>query len=221
MLLPVEKQDTNAIEQDLRGKINAIALIEVVDAATFEAAGANVKAITAVEKSWEAYWEPLREAARATLDGILGKKKGPLDLLGKRKDEQKAKMKAWADAEEIKRKEAERVAQEAARKLAEDQALADAAELEKRGDKAGAEAVLANPTPAPQVVQPTVVPKGFGTSLRKFYSAEVTDIMALARAVLAKEVPAQALAGNIPFLNAQAILLKETMKWPGVKVNVR
>ena len=53
---------------------------------------------------------------------------------------------------------------------------------------------------------------------RKNYKAEVVDVMALAKAVVAGTVPLQAIEGNSKFLNNQARMLKDDMKFPGVKV---
>jgi hypothetical protein len=57
-----------------------------------------------------------------------------------------------------------------------------------------------------------------GITFKTNYSAEVVDIMALAKAVVAGAVPAEALKGNYPFLNATAKSLKTAMNWPGVKL---
>jgi len=214
-----EKEQT--MEEQLRANINAIEIITVTDAATFAAAGERVKSLTEIEKKVTGYWAGLKEAAHKTWKGIVSKEKDMLDPLGKKKDEQKQLAKAWFDAEEKKRIEAERVAQEAARKQAEGEALEQAVAVEQSGDKDVAEAIISAPVVAPQVVVPTTVPKGYGGMTQKYYSATVTDIKALARAVLAGQVPEMAIIGNETFLNTQARSLKETMNWPGVKVNVK
>lgn len=217
-------KEDKAVEQALRAKIEAIEVIDVVDAATFEAAGENKKGMVAVQKAWKGYWEPLRVAARSVVDMILEKRDTLDTIIEKKKEDQTGKAKAWFDAEEKKRLEAERVAQEAARKQAEDDAIAAAEALEKQGTpeaKAEAEAIIAAPPPVPQVVVKSTVPKGYGGMTQKYYSATVTDIKALARAVLAGTVPVQAIKGDDVFLNNQARMLKLTMNWPGVKVNER
>lgn len=57
-----------------------------------------------------------------------------------------------------------------------------------------------------------------GITFKTNYSAEVVDVMALARAVIDGKVPAEALKGNYPFINAAAKSLKTAMNWPGVKL---
>jgi hypothetical protein len=215
----MEKKGT--LEDELRSNINAIEVVQVLDAESFAAAGERVKTLTEIEKKVTGYWASLKEAAHKTWKGVVAKEKDMLDPLAKKKDEQKLLAKKWADAEEAKRREEERKAQEIAQKQADDEALARAADLEKNGEKEEAEAIISAPVPVAQVVVPSSVPKGYGGMTTKYYSAVVTDIKALAKAVLEGKVPAMAIQGNETFLNAQARQLKETMAYPGVKVNVR
>lgn len=214
-------KEDKAVEQALRKQIESFQVIPVTDAASFESAGENKKGMVAVQKAWKGYWEPLRVAARSVVDMILEKRDTLDTIIEKKKEEQTATAKKWADEEERKRLEAERKAQEASRKQAEDEALALAVELEKNGDKEEAEAIIKAPVPVAQVIVPKTVPKGYGGMTQKYYSATVTDIKALAKAVLDGKVPAMAIMGNETFLNAQARQLKETMAYPGVQVNVR
>lgn len=209
------------VEKTLLARIESIGIVKVVDAVTFAQAGENIKAIVEVEKAWSGYWASIKESAHKTWKGIVAKEKGPLDATEKKKNDQKIEAKVWFDAEEKKRKEAERIAQEKAQKEADDAALAAAADLEAQGDSAGAEEVISNPPPAPQVIVPTSVPSGYGGMTTKYYSAVVTDIKALAKAVLENKVPLQAIQGNEVFLNGQARMLKKTMNWPGVLVKER
>lgn len=214
-------QEKPDIEAALKAKANAIAIVEVVDAETFEKASEIDRELGEIKKSWEGYWEKIKKSAHETWKGIVAKEKALVDIVDKKKLDQKASAKRWADAEEAKRREAQRLADEKARKEAEDAALSAAAELEAQGDKEGAESVLSAPVPVAAPVVQSSVPKGFGGMTQKYFSAEVFDVKALARAVLAGQVPVQAIKGDEVFLNAQARMLKETMNWPGVKVKVR
>lgn len=219
--IAVQEKPQTSLEEELRSSINSIALIQVVDADSFARAGELKKNIVVMEKRIADYWSPLKDSAHKTWKGLVAKEKEMLDPLAKKKEEQVQIAKKWADEEERKRQEAERQAQEAARKQAEDEALAQAEALEKEGRKEEAEAVVAAPVPVPQVVVRSEVPKGYGGMTTKYYSATVTDIMALAKGVVAGTVPIQAIQGNDVFLNAQARAMKEALRYPGVKVNVR
>lgn len=216
-----QEKPQQTLEEQMRSSINSMALIEVTDAASFESAGERTKAIISLEKKVAEYWGPLKDSAHKTWKGLCSKEKEMLDPLAKKKEDQKQIAKKWFDEQERKRLEDERKAQEAARKIAEDAALAQAEALEKEGRKAEAEAVLGSPAPAPQVIVPSVVPKGYGGMTQKYYSAEVVDLMALAKAVVAGTIPVQAIQGNEVFLNAQARALKEAFSYPGVKLNIR
>jgi|ERR1051325_2140862 hypothetical protein len=210
-------QEPNNIEGVLQQEIGAVALIKVVDAATYAQAGDRCKAIVALEKKVGEYWDPLVTGAHKTWKALVAKRSQFLAPLAEAKKAQSSHMKVWDQEQESQRQEAERMAQESARKKAEDEALAEAAALEKQGNKAEAEKIIVAPLDVPQVVVQKTTPTGYGSFTRTSWKAEVSDIKALARAVLSGQVPEQALMGNIIFLGQQARSLKEAMKWPGVK----
>lgn len=214
-------KNVTTLEEDMRASINSLAVIDVVDADTFARAGESNKAIVALKKKVVDYWGPIKDSAHKTWKGLVAKEKEMLDPIDAKQEQQRLSAKAWADAEEAKRREEQRKAEEAVRKQAEDEQIARAAALEKDGNKADAEAEIAAPVVVPQVVVPSAVPQGFGRMTTKYYSATVTDIKLLAKAVIDGKVPVQAIQGNDTFLNGQARMLKETMNWPGVKVIVR
>lgn len=221
MTPPVATAEPIEIEKTLQEEVQSMTVVKVEDAQTFERAGDRCKAIVALEKKVHEYWDPVVDAAHKTWKALVAKRSEFLDPLAENKKAQSASMKSWEWEQERKRQEEERRAQEAARKQAEDAALAAAAAMEKEGTpeaKAAAEAIIQAPVAVPQVVVPKAVPAGHGTFTRKAWKAQVTDIKALARAVLAGQVPEQALQGNEVFLGQQARSLKEAMRWPGVKV---
>lgn len=119
------------------------------------------------------------------------------------------KMGAWWNAEQ------ERLAEE--RRKQEEQARADeVARLKAEGaTKKEVEAVksgkVAVPLPPAPVAAPTV-----GRKPVVYWSAEVTDKMALVKAVAAGKVPLMALEANMTYLNGQAKLLKSEFAVPGV-----
>lgn len=208
-------------EQGLQESISSIALVKVVDAETHKQATENCRSVVAIEKKVGEYWDPLCDGAHKNWKALVAKRKEFLDPLEALKKAQSAGMKTWEREQEAKRLEAERAAQEIARKQAEDEAIAAAAALEKQGTpeaKAEAEAIMAAPVEIPQVVVKSVVPKGGGSFTRDNWKAEGTNIKALARAVLAGQVPEQSITFNMVFLGQQARSLKNSMVWPGVRV---
>jgi hypothetical protein len=220
MTPPVATAEPVEIEQTLQQEVRSMTVVKVADAQTFQQAGDRCKAIVALEKKVHEYWDPLVDGAHKTWKALVAKRAEFLDPLAENKKAQSASMKTWEWEQERKREEAERAAQAAAREQAEDAALAAAAAMEKEGtveSKAAAEAIIQAPVAVPQVVVPKTVPAGHGTFTKKAWKAQVTDIKALARAVLAGQVPEQALQGNDVFLGQQVRSLKDAMRWPGVK----
>lgn len=239
MTTAIAEQDPKA--QELQAQVASLAPLPVTSPETYEAAGLNWKAIVAMEKEVNDYWDPLVTAAHKTHKALTAKRAEFLEPLAKAKADQTRLMKTWAQEEERKRQEAERIANERARqeaerlakeaaakakKEAEERALADAVALEEAGFKEEATKVLqeapaAAPIPAPvpvaQIVQPRTVPKGFGAATKTTWKAQVTDMRALLTAILAGQVPMGAVAANESFLNAQAKLLQKEMAWPGVR----
>lgn len=138
-------------------------------------------------------------------------------------------------AEEARRA-AELAIAEAARKVEEARLMEEAQKAEAEGNKARAEAVLeeavtrveemkaeevaivSEPIETPVVILEKAVPKvAGGPSYRTIWDAQVTDLMALVKAVAAGQVSINALTANQTFLRQQAMSLKDTMRIPGVK----
>jgi hypothetical protein len=123
----------------------------------------------------------------------------------------------WENEQETKRREFERRAQAEAQKRAEEEALAMAIEVEATGDTELAEVIIAESVIAPPVKILSTVPKINGTFSRETWSAEVTDIKALAIAVAAGQAPVESLQANMTFLNQMARSFRDSLKYPGVR----
>lgn len=99
-----------------------------------------------------------------------------------------------------KHDQAEQLEREAAARLADTNAARDAA--------------ASMPT---TVVPSTEAPKAEGVSFTETWSAEVTDLMALVRAVADSKAPLACLVADMKVLNMQARALKAQLNLPGVK----
>lgn len=210
------RQEEENLEMRLQERVNSIQIVKVVDAETHQKAGELWKEITAAEKEVKAYWDKLTDGAHKVWKGLVSKRDAMLDPLAAKKKEQTDSAKAWVAQEERKRRELELKAQEAARKQAEDDALAAAAALEKEGRKEEAEAVIGSPVETPAVVVQSTVPKGLGGMTRTTWSAEVTDMKALADHV-SKTGEIGLILANMTALNFLARGLKSGMNIPGVR----
>ena len=117
-------------------------------------------------------------------------------------------------AEEARlQEEARKHAQAEADRLSQEQAIADAVELEAAGDTKGAEAVLANPAPVavyvPPVIIPRAVPKAEGVSSSQVWKFRITNVDLIPREYM---VPDEKAIGQI------ARALKNKTNIPGVEV---
>lgn len=112
---------------------------------------------------------------------------------------------------------AQKAAAAAEARAAQEAAEREAKALEQVGETALAE--LARAEAAVAVAAPTAhTVAAAGVSSRETWSAEVTDLPAFLRGVLAGEIPQGAVLINEALLRKMAGALKEELKWPGVTV---
>jgi len=128
-----------------------------------------------------------------------------------------AKMTAWYKLEQARAEASRRASEELARKAAEDAQIAQAELLASMGlDKAADEALEAAPVyDAVKVPEP---PKGDGVFYRDSYSAEVTDLLELVKAVAAGKAPLACVEASMTYLNGAARVMKAALGFPGVRV---
>jgi len=205
------------LNREILPELSVASEIVVRDAESYQMAGETWKSLTALEKKIKAYWEEDVSAALKLHRSLVAKRDAMLIPVGEQKNTLRLGMKSFEDEQErIRRAEQARL-EEDARKAAEEAALAQAVALEQNGHKAAAEAVIAAPVVAPAVYVPKTTPTGFGNATRRVWGAEVTDLMALVKAVAAGTVPIQAIEENTVFLNQQARALKSALQYPGVR----
>ena len=225
----------------------ASAIEYIIDSPTmYKLAGDDLRQIKALQNEVETQRTnitgPLNQAVKAVNDLF----RQPKDFLDQAETKLKRAMVTWsseqnrlaaearAQAEAAARAERERLAAieraqaEAARQAqAEAQAAAAAGDHEAAAaamataQAATAQATVAAMTAQVVTVAPAVEAQGkvSGISVRTTYSADVTDLMALVRAVAAGTAPIECLAADTKFLNAQAHAFKKAgALYPGVTV---
>ena len=209
--------ETQAIAAESTGILTAAQTFKIVNPAQYEEAGERLKAIKALSKKIDETFDPHIKRAFENHRALVAEKKTHQTPLQTAEALLKRAVLSYQVAEETKRREAEARAQEVARKERE--------KLEERARKAEAsgkvEKAEALTIAAATVIQPTIAsttPKLAGISTRTSYRAEVVDKLELVKAVAAGTVPLNALDANMPFLNNQARAMKETLAYPGVKV---
>lgn len=218
----------------------ATPVVTITDAVTLQTANGELKANKALQKEVTETFGPLKAAAKAAHQKICDEEARHLDPLKAReltiktgiatyaREQERLAAEARRKAEAEAAAETKRLADEAARKAKEEQE-ARAAMMEDAGDALRADALRAEPVvvqaPAPVAPRyapppPPPIPKAAGLSVKKIYSAEVTDFMALVRYQL--ENPAmRVLEPNQSVLDQLARLNKDALAIPGVKVVVR
>lgn len=127
----------------------------------------------------------------------------------------------YDNEQERKRRLAEASEAERLRKEQEKiEARAEKAEASGKTEKADAlrEIASTNVYSAPAAIATAEPLKVSGLSSRKVFSAEVTDLMTLVKAVAAGTVPIKALSADMTFLNKMAAALKDEYDYPGTKL---
>lgn len=197
----------------------AVAIEKIVNEGQFQqVATAGLEAASNI-KSLEAIINPIKERAYAKwkrITTVLSEKTAPF-LEVKTKSSRLIGAYQHAIAQQ---RQAEEQA-ERARLAAEEEKLraAQAEQLAAEGRVEDGIALLESPvvTTAP-VAATTQTPKAQGvTNAAEKWSAEVTDLMTLVKAVAAGTVPLFALQADMTFLNSQARSLKQLMQYPGVE----
>lgn len=196
-------------------------LAESISIATPEqhlAADEHLKAIKALRDEINETFDPAIAAANKAHKAIIAAKRRHDEPLVKADQIIRQKDLAYRQAEERKRRQEEERLAKLAREREEQRRLEEALELESSGDAEAAEAVLNEPIFAPVVHLQSTVQKVAGISTQTRYSAEVVNLLDLAKFVAANPQYLNYLQANTVALNAAARAQKEHMRIPGVRV---
>jgi len=209
--------ETNEVETKALTIVDQAKAVVVKDAESYTAAGLMWKTIKDMMKEVSDTFDPIIEQAHKAHKKALEQKAkyySPLDQASRNVK------KLMSDYDEEQRRIAEAEArrlQEIARKAEEERRLQEAILAEEAGEKEEAAAILEEPVYAPPVQVQKATPKLQGGPVyREVWSARVTDIRALCRAVADGKASPECVMGNMPTLNRMATALKATMQIPGV-----
>lgn len=190
--------------------------LAVVDAATCEAAGELLRDIKTLREEIAASTDPVIEAAHKAHKAALAQRKQLEAPLVQAEGTIKGRLAAYVTEQERLRRIVEAQAAAEARRIEEDRRLVEAEALAAAGEAAEAEAVLDAPMPAPPPPRARV-PKVEGVATREVWSAQVTNLMQLVKAIAAGQAPLALVLPNEPALHGQARSLKAQMQIPGVR----
>jgi hypothetical protein len=210
----------------------------------FEQAGHLIEALKSFAREVEDFWKPDIERAHATWKGLTTKRASYLDplkeaitVLSSRyatfaRDEKARAARVRREQEEALRKQEQaRIEAEAKAQQAEAARLrAEAKDVDSRDERIyledearQAETAAQELSAAAKVVEAPVLPPApalkapKGVSVRSNWTFEVTDPMALVRAVAAGTVPANAVIPCETYLRARAKADKNSVTIPGVR----
>lgn len=218
----------------------------IADTGSFEAASAWLRGVVIpLKKSITDTFRPRISQAHQLHKDLVADEKRFLAPVERAEQTIKVRMASYEqeverkrrEAEEAVRKERERLEAEAAaaaeaerqRLQAEedDRCLAAAAELEAKGDKAGAEKLVSAPiviaasSPVPVFTPPATTlpaPRAEGVFFRDNWKAEVVDLKALVLAIASGKAPITLVKPDDVALGGLARSLKSAMQVPGVRV---
>lgn len=189
----------------------------IKDAPSYEAAAKYLQTIKAARKKVAEILDPFVQAAHGAWKKAVAERNKYDEPLDDAEAIVKPAMAKWYGEEQERIAAEQRRLEAESRKREEDRRLADAIVADQNGDSEGAESLLEQPINVAPVVLPAA-PKVSGISMRENWKFEVTNLMELAKAVVAGKVPLAAISANENFLGQQARSLKKEMTYPGVRV---
>jgi hypothetical protein len=218
--------EINPVETKALSVIDQAKDVVVTDAETYTSAGILWKSIGEMIKEVKETFDPICEAAHQAHKKATEKRAKYLDPLTAAQKSVKQLMSAYDLEQERIRQAEQRRLEEEARKAEEERRLQEAIEAEEEAKRNGAtveeaaqeaQAIIEEPVYVPPVVLPKATPKLQGGPVyREVWSAQVTDIKALCKAVAEGRASTECVMANMPVLNKMATALKNTMNVPGV-----
>jgi hypothetical protein len=186
----------------------------------FERAGELLKTIKGLRAEVDGTFDPIIGKAHEAHKEALAQKRKYEAPLAEAEGLLKPKLSAYLQEQERLRKAEELRLEQAARAEEERQRLENAVVLDEMGETDAANTLLEEPVVSVPVFVPRQAPKVTGIVATKTYSAQVTNLQELIRAVADGKVPAMAIQANTVFLGQQARAMKDTFNYPGVKLVV-
>lgn len=170
------------------------------------------------EKAIAAWFKPLKSAAKAMHQLFCDRERDALAPLVKARAAGNAKIGAWKRAEEERRQAAIRLAEEQAKRDAERLQVEQAEALAMAGREAEAVALIAAPAETVMPVFQAEAPKLQGSSFRRYWKAEIEDLVKLVLWVAENpEDRIQYVAPNESALSELARQREDKLKIPGVR----
>ena len=176
--------------------------------------------LQAASKEVESFFKEVKVQIDAIKKPVLADEHFAASIIDGEKKRLGGMLTAWAQEQRRIQEEANRFARELAEAQAREALLARAVELEMDGESEQAEALLEEPVENHIVTTQTrITSRASGQVIKTTYSATVTNLLELVKAVAAGKAPLQAIKADESYLNKKANLEKEGFSVPGCKLN--
>lgn len=175
--------------------------------------------LQAASKEIESFFKDVKVQIDAIKKPVLADEHAAADVIIEEKDRLGDLLTGWNQEKRRVKEEADRIAREQAEAKAREDLLARAVELEMGGETEQAEALLEEPVENHVVTVQTRITRVPGQVIKPTYSATVTNLLELVKAVAEGKAPLQALKADESYLNKKASLDKEGFSVPGCKLN--
>jgi len=193
--------------------------IQVTNQATYDQAVEMLKGIKDLRGKAEQHHRPGIEAAYKSHKVAVATLKSIDDPLVEAEGILKQSVGAYTLEQQRIQREAQRIAEENARKRQEEERLAVAVAVEQAGaTPEQVTAVLDEPLPLPMPTVAPVYERAAGVATRETYAAEVFDLKVLCAEIGAGRQPVQYVSGNMVALNGVARAQRTAMSIPGVRL---
>lgn len=183
--------------------VDARSLTEIATPERYTLAGIIKRNLSARRLFIVEFFKPMKAAAKVAHETICNRERTVLTPVQDEEWRIGRLLVGYDDAQEHQRQLAQRQAEEEAQ-------LAEAEQHEALGDHQAADAAL-NGQGLVQINVPTATPKVEGLSYREHWSAEVTDKLALIKAVAEGKAPLAYVEPNYPVLNQAARSIKQEL----------
>ena len=176
--------------------------------------------LQAASKEVESFFKDIKVQIDAIKKPVLADEHAAADVIEEAKKRLGKMLTTWGQKQREIQEAANRAAREEAERLARENLLERAIDLELSGEEEQAAALLDEPVENHVVqVQTRVTTRASGQVSKTTYSATVTNLLELVKAVAAGKAPLQAIKANESYLNKKANLEKEGFSVPGCKLN--
>jgi len=191
--------------------------LTITDADSYAHAADQLLVIKELRKEIAETFGPIIKKAHEAHQEALGQRRKVEEPLEVAERTIKGTMGAWQREQERLQRIAQAEAEAEARRQEDERRQAEALALEEAGETAAAERVIEAPVFTPPPVVRSAAPAVSGIQVKKTWKAQLTDTMALVKAVAAGQVPLAILEVKQGALDAAARQWKSQLQWPGVR----